>query len=32
MTVRPMIPADAEAVLAIYQAGLDGGNASFESR
>ena len=30
MTVRPMTPADAGAVLAIYQAGLDGGEASFE--
>jgi phosphinothricin acetyltransferase len=29
--VRPMTPADAEAVLAIYQAGLDGGQASFET-
>ncbi|WP_127509385.1 GNAT family N-acetyltransferase [Actinoplanes solisilvae] len=28
--VRPMTSADAPAVLAIYQAGLDGGNASFE--
>ena len=28
--IRPMIAADAGAVLAIYQAGLDGGNASFE--
>ncbi len=28
--VRPMRPADAGAVLALYQAGLDGGNASFE--
>ncbi len=27
-----MRPGDAEAVLAIYQAGLDGGNASFETR
>ena len=25
-----MTPADADAVLAIYQAGMDGGNASFE--
>jgi L-amino acid N-acyltransferase YncA len=31
MTVRPMTAADAGAVLAIYQAGLDGGNASFET-
>jgi L-amino acid N-acyltransferase YncA len=29
--IRPMTPDDAEAVLAIYQAGLDGGNASFET-
>src|SRR5689334_24423732 len=29
--VRPMTAADAAAVLAIYQAGLDGGNASFET-
>ncbi|MEV0560546.1 N-acetyltransferase family protein [Dactylosporangium sp. NPDC050588] len=29
-TIRPMTPADAGAVLAIYQAGIDGGNASFE--
>ncbi|WP_432840422.1 N-acetyltransferase family protein [Dactylosporangium sp. CA-092794] len=28
--VRPMTAADADPVLAIYQAGLDGGNASFE--
>ncbi|WBB65199.1 GNAT family N-acetyltransferase [Micromonospora sp. WMMD812] len=28
--VRPMIPEDADRVLAIYQAGLDGGDASFE--
>ncbi|MFF5232431.1 GNAT family N-acetyltransferase [Dactylosporangium sp. NPDC000521] len=28
--VRAMTPADAGPVLAIYQAGLDGGNASFE--
>jgi L-amino acid N-acyltransferase YncA len=28
--IRPMRPADAEEVLAIYQAGLDGGDASFE--
>jgi L-amino acid N-acyltransferase YncA len=28
--VRPMEPGDADAVLAIYQAGLDGGHASFE--
>jgi L-amino acid N-acyltransferase YncA len=31
MKVRPMAAADAAAVLAIYQAGLDGGNASFET-
>ena len=30
VTVRPMTVADAAAVLAIYQAGMDGGNASFE--
>ena len=30
MTIRPMRPGDAKAVLAIYQAGMDGGNASFE--
>jgi len=29
--IRPMTPADAAAVLAIYQAGLDTGNASFET-
>jgi L-amino acid N-acyltransferase YncA/2-polyprenyl-3-methyl-5-hydroxy-6-metoxy-1,4-benzoquinol methylase len=29
--IRPMAPADADAVLAIYQAGLDTGNASFET-
>ncbi|WP_250006243.1 GNAT family N-acetyltransferase [Actinoplanes sp. M2I2] len=29
--VRPMRITDAEAVLALYQAGLDGGNASFET-
>jgi L-amino acid N-acyltransferase YncA len=29
--IRPMNPADADAVLAIYQAGLDTGNASFET-
>ena len=29
-TIRPMTVGDAAAVLAIYQAGLDGGNASFE--
>ncbi len=30
MHVRPMSAADGAAVLALYQAGLDGGNASFE--
>ncbi|NES27003.1 GNAT family N-acetyltransferase [Micromonospora terminaliae] len=30
-TVRPMTPDDADRVLAIYQAGLDGGDASFET-
>jgi len=30
MRIRPMTAADAPAVLAIYQAGMDGGNASFE--
>ncbi|WP_442877463.1 GNAT family N-acetyltransferase [Dactylosporangium sp. AC04546] len=29
--IRPMTPGDAAAVLAIYQAGMDGGNASFET-
>lgn len=28
--IRPMLASDADAVLAIYQAGLDGGQASFE--
>ncbi|HEY7361694.1 MAG TPA: GNAT family N-acetyltransferase [Streptosporangiaceae bacterium] len=32
VTVRPMTAADAGQVLAIYQAGLDGGEASFETR
>jgi L-amino acid N-acyltransferase YncA len=32
MLVRPMDDRDAIAVLAIYQAGLDGGQASFETR
>ena len=32
VTVRPMTGADAAQVLAIYQAGLDGGEASFETR
>jgi L-amino acid N-acyltransferase YncA len=31
ITVRPMGPDDADRVLAIYQAGLDGGDASFET-
>jgi len=30
LTIRPMTPGDAKAVLAIYQFGMDGGNASFE--
>ena len=30
IAIRPMTPADAAAVLAIYQAGMDAGNASFE--
>ncbi|MGW9193573.1 N-acetyltransferase family protein [Micromonospora chersina] len=30
-TVRPMTADDADRVLAIYQAGLDGGDASFET-
>jgi len=30
-TIRPMEPADADAVQRIYQAGLDGGRASFET-
>ncbi|HEX3923326.1 MAG TPA: GNAT family N-acetyltransferase [Streptosporangiaceae bacterium] len=29
--IRPMRPADAAGVLAVYQAGLDSGNASFET-
>ncbi|SDQ78061.1 GNAT family N-acetyltransferase [Thermostaphylospora chromogena] len=29
--IRPMRETDAEQVLAVYQAGLDGGNASFET-
>ena len=32
VTIRPMTGADAAQVLAIYQAGLDGGEASFETR
>ncbi|MFI7436052.1 GNAT family N-acetyltransferase [Micromonospora haikouensis] len=31
LLIRPMIAADADPVLAIYQAGLDGGDASFET-
>ncbi|MEU5727069.1 N-acetyltransferase family protein [Micromonospora sp. NPDC047738] len=31
VTVRPMTADDADRVLAIYQAGLDSGNASFET-
>ncbi|GLX09451.1 arsenite methyltransferase [Microbispora sp. NBRC 16548] len=31
LTIRPMWETDAAQVLAIYQAGLDGGNASFET-
>ncbi|KAB1107693.1 N-acetyltransferase family protein [Micromonospora aurantiaca] len=31
ITVRPMTSDDADRVLAIYQAGLDAGNASFET-
>lgn len=31
LLVRPMTGADADAVLRIYQAGLDGGQASFET-
>ncbi|MFD0575490.1 GNAT family N-acetyltransferase [Dactylosporangium darangshiense] len=30
VVIRPMTEADAEAVLAIYQAGMDSGDASFE--
>lgn len=30
--IRPMRPEDAGAVLAVYQAGMDGGLASFETR
>jgi L-amino acid N-acyltransferase YncA len=32
MTIRPMAASDADAVLAIYQAGMDTGDASFEHR
>lgn len=31
VSLRPMEPADADAVLAIYQAGIDTGHATFES-
>ena len=31
LALRSMTPADAESVLAIYQAALDGGDASFET-
>ena len=31
VTIRQMRPSDADPVLAIYQAGLDGGHASFET-
>ncbi len=31
ITLRPMTAGDADRVLAIYQAGLDGGDASFET-
>src|SRR3954451_14283089 len=31
VTIRPMRATDADQVLAIYQAGLDAGNASFET-
>ncbi|MFG1881565.1 GNAT family N-acetyltransferase [Micromonospora sp. NPDC049102] len=30
VTLRPMSPGDADRILAIYQLGLDGGDASFE--
>jgi len=32
LAIRPMVDADAAAVLAIYQAGIDAGNATFESQ
>ena len=32
LAVRPMTPADADAVLRIYQAGIDSGDATFETR
>ena len=31
VAIRPMSPADADRVLAVYQAGLDAGDASFET-
>jgi L-amino acid N-acyltransferase YncA/DNA-binding transcriptional ArsR family regulator len=31
LAIRPMLAADAEQVLAVYQAGLDAGDASFET-
>ena len=31
LAIRPMLSADAEQVLAVYQAGLDAGDASFET-
>lgn len=31
ITIRPMVAEDADAVLAIYQAGIDEGNATFET-
>ena len=31
ITIRPMVTQDADAVLAIYQAGIDEGNATFET-
>ncbi|EEP75035.1 GCN5 N-acetyltransferase [Micromonospora sp. ATCC 39149] len=31
LLIRPMVAADADRVLAIYRAGLDGGDASFET-
>ncbi|MCA2214810.1 GNAT family N-acetyltransferase [Jidongwangia harbinensis] len=31
LNVRPMVATDADAVLAVYQAALDGGDASFET-
>jgi L-amino acid N-acyltransferase YncA/DNA-binding transcriptional ArsR family regulator len=32
VSIRAMVPADADRVLAVYQAGLDAGDASFETR